>query len=96
MRSTFGFCLATSGAPTGWLYEIKDDGYCLRAKRDGNRVRLIARGGTNWIERFPWIVEAALKSRTKQFVIDGEAAVLGVDFISRRSSYGSSSVSQYR
>ena len=32
-------------------------------------------------ERYPWI-EAALKNRYKQFVIDGEAVVLGVDGIS--------------
>jgi anaerobic glycerol-3-phosphate dehydrogenase len=29
--------------------------------------------------RLPWIVEAALKNRRKQFVIDGEAVILGVD-----------------
>ena len=44
------------------------------AKRDGDRVRLITRGGY----RFPWIVEAALKNRQKRFVIDGRAAILGV------------------
>jgi ATP-dependent DNA ligase len=27
----------------------------------------------DWASRFPWIVEAALKNRQKQFVIDGEA-----------------------
>jgi ATP-dependent DNA ligase len=32
--------------------------------------------------RYPWIVEAARKNRIKQFVIDGEAVVLGVDGIS--------------
>jgi len=37
-------------------------------------VRLITRGG--------WIGEAALKNRTRQFVIDGEAVILGVDGIS--------------
>jgi ATP-dependent DNA ligase len=42
-------------------------------------VRLITRGGHNWTNRYPWIVEAALKNRFKQFVIDGEAVVLGVD-----------------
>jgi len=45
-------------------------------------VRLITRGGYNWSKRYRWIVEAALKNRYKQFVIDGEAAVLGVDGIS--------------
>jgi bifunctional non-homologous end joining protein LigD len=48
----------------------------------GDRVRLITRGGYNWTERYPWIVEAALKNRHKQFVIDGEAVILGVDGIS--------------
>jgi len=35
--------------------------------------------GYDWTRRYPWIVEAALKNRTKQFVIDGEAVILGVD-----------------
>ena len=46
---------------------------------DGDRVPLITKGGYNWTSRYPWIVEAALKNRVKQFVIDGEAVVLGVD-----------------
>ena len=40
------------------------------------------RGGYDWTKRYPWIVEAALKSRYKQYIIDGEAVVLGVDGIS--------------
>jgi bifunctional non-homologous end joining protein LigD len=45
-------------------------------------VRLITRGGYNWTSRYPWIVEAARKVRQKQFVLDGEAVVLGVDGVS--------------
>jgi ATP-dependent DNA ligase len=86
MFKSFEFCLPTVGTavPVGpdWLHEIKYDGYRLRLERDGNRVRLITRGGYNWTDRYPWIVEAALKNRVKQFVIDGEAVVLGVDGIS--------------
>ena len=55
------------------------DGYRLRVERDGDRVRLITRGGYNWTDRYPWTVEAALKNRHKQFVLDGEAVILGVD-----------------
>ena len=42
-------------------------------------MRLITRNGYDWTSRYPWIVEAALKNRIKQFVIDGEAVILGVD-----------------
>jgi bifunctional non-homologous end joining protein LigD len=52
--------------------------YRLRLERDGDRVRLITRGGYNLSDRYPWIVEAALKNRHRQYVIDGEAVVLGV------------------
>ncbi|MCA1503814.1 RNA ligase family protein [Bradyrhizobium sp. NBAIM02] len=86
MHSTFSFCLPTRGTavPIGpdWFHEVKYDGYRLRLERDGDRVRLITRGGHNWTSRFPWIVEAARKVRQKQFVLDGEAVVLGVDGIS--------------
>ena len=82
----FEFCLPTTGnaVPAGpdWFHEIKYDGYRLRIERDGATVRLITRGGHDWTRRFPWIVEAALRNRSKQFVIDGEAVILGVNGIS--------------
>jgi ATP-dependent DNA ligase len=86
MRSTFELCLPTTAksVPAGsdYIHEVKYDGYRLLVMRDHDRVRLITRGGHDWTKRLPWIVEAALKSRTKHFVIDGEAVVLGVDGIS--------------
>jgi ATP-dependent DNA ligase len=63
------------------LHEIKYDGYRLIVQRDGDRVRLFSRNGNDWTGRYPWIVEAALKNRFEQFVIDGEAIILGVDGI---------------
>jgi bifunctional non-homologous end joining protein LigD len=79
----FEFCLPTTGAKVPdrpeWLHEIKFDGYRLRVERNGDRVRLITRGGYDWTKRFPWIAESALKYRQKHFVIDGEAVILGVD-----------------
>ena len=86
MSNAFEFCLPTRGTqvPAGpeWLHEIKYDGYRLRVERNRDRVRLITRGGYDWTKRFLWIVEAALKNRQNQFVIDGEAVILGVDGVS--------------
>ena len=83
MPLSFEFCLPTMSASVpadpDWLHEIKYDGYRLRIERNGDRVRLITRGGYDWTKRFPWIVEAALKNRQKHFVIDGEAVIMGVD-----------------
>ena len=62
----FEFCLPTKATivPDGpdWLHEVKYDGYRLRLERDGDRVRLITRGGYNWTDRYPWIVEAHARS----------------------------------
>jgi bifunctional non-homologous end joining protein LigD len=85
MNKAFEFCIPTRATSVphtpDWIHEIKYDGYRLRLERDGDRVRLITRGGYNWTNRYPSIVAAALKNRHKQFVIDGEAVVLGVDGI---------------
>jgi bifunctional non-homologous end joining protein LigD len=83
MSKAFDFCIPTRGTKVphtpDWIHEIKYDGYRLRIERDGDRVRLITRNGYDWTKRYPWIVESALKNRQKQFVIDGEAVILGVD-----------------
>jgi len=86
MSKAFDFCIPTRGTKVpqtpDWLHEIKYDGYRLRVERDGARVRLITRNGHDWTKRYPWIVESARKNRMKQFVIDGEAVILGVDGVS--------------
>jgi ATP-dependent DNA ligase len=65
MFKAFEFCIPTksTSVPDGpdWLHEVKYDGYRIRLERDGDRVRLITRGGYDWTKRYPWIVEAALK-----------------------------------
>jgi bifunctional non-homologous end joining protein LigD len=45
-------------------------------------VRLFTRNGHDWTDRYPLIVEAALRNRATSFVIDGEAVLLGVDGVS--------------
>ena len=65
-----------------WIHEVKYDGFRLIVHRDGDRVRLLTRNGHDWSGRYPLIAESALKNRTRHFVIDGEAVVLGVDGVS--------------
>jgi bifunctional non-homologous end joining protein LigD len=85
MLKAFEFCIPTRGTKVPgrpeWLHEIKYDGYRIRVERSDDRVRLFSRNGHDWTDRYPWIVEAALKNRIKQFVVDGEAVVLGVDSV---------------
>lgn len=45
-------------------------------------MRLFSRGGHGFTRRYPWIVEAARKIKRSQFVLDGEAVMLGVNGIS--------------
>ena len=63
MFKAFEFCLPTKATkvPAGpeWFHEIKQDGFRIRVERDGDRVRLITRGGYDWTKRYPRIVEAA-------------------------------------
>jgi ATP-dependent DNA ligase len=83
MRSIFEPCIPTRATkvPTGpdWLHEIKHDGYRMIVQREGSRVRLFTRRGFDWSDRYPLIVEAARKLRSRSFVIDGEAVVLDAD-----------------
>jgi ATP-dependent DNA ligase len=85
-KRPFEPCIPTRGAavPAGpdWIHEIKHDGYRLIVQRQDKRVRLFTRNGHDWTDRYPLIVEAALKNRSTSFVIDGEAVLLGVDGVS--------------
>jgi ATP-dependent DNA ligase len=85
-KRPFEPCIPTRGAavPVGpdWIHEIKHDCYRLVVQREGKRVRLFTRNGHDWTDRYPMIVDAALRNRATSFVIDGEAVLLGVDGIS--------------
>jgi ATP-dependent DNA ligase len=82
-RVEFAPYLPTRGTavPAGpdWIHEIKHDGYRLTVHREGKRVRLFTRNGHDWSDRYPLIVEAALRIRIASFVLDGEAVLLSVD-----------------
>src|SRR5215212_3768041 len=58
-----------------WVHELKHDGYRLIVKKIGDHVRLFTRGGYDWTDQYPRIVQAVAKFRVKSFVIDGEAVI---------------------
>ena len=51
-------------------------------RREGVQVRCFTRGGYDWADRFPAIVDAARRLKTKSFLIDGEAVVCRPDGLS--------------
>jgi len=58
-----------------WQYEPKWDGFRCVAFRDGDKVDLQSKSGQPLARYFPEVVEALLKLKPKQFVIDGEIVV---------------------
>jgi bifunctional non-homologous end joining protein LigD len=74
-------CLPTNAPqpPSGeaWLHEIKHDGFRVIARKDGERVKLYSRPGNDLTYRFPLIVEAVAKLRSRSCIIDGEAVACG-------------------
>jgi bifunctional non-homologous end joining protein LigD len=58
-----------------WVHEIKHDGYRLMVRRDAERVRCFTKRGHDWADRFPAIVDAALRIKATSFLIDGEAVI---------------------
>src|ERR1700733_11211508 len=78
-------CLPTSARqpPSGpeWLIEIKHDGFRVIARKESKRVRLYSRPGNDLTYRFPLIVEALARLRSRSCIIDGEAVACGPDGI---------------
>jgi bifunctional non-homologous end joining protein LigD len=79
-------CLPTLGhaVPTGpqWVHEIKHDGYRFICRREGDRVRVFSRRGTDYTDRVPRIAEALAKLRVRSVTVDGEGVVCRPDGVS--------------
>ena len=57
---------------SGWLHEIKFDGYQLHARLDHSAVRLLTRTGLDWTHEYPAIAAAVSSLGAKQAYLDGE------------------------
>jgi bifunctional non-homologous end joining protein LigD len=66
-------------AGSGWLHEVKHDGYRIIARKEGSRVILWTRHGTNFTDKLPKIAEAVCSLAVDSALIDGEAVVFRPD-----------------
>ena len=67
----------TPPAQTGWLHELKLDGYRIQARKSKTKVQLFTRKGLNWTHRMPTIADAIAKLPITSATLDGEVVVLG-------------------
>ncbi|WP_298692685.1 DNA ligase D [uncultured Sphingomonas sp.] len=63
-------------AGTGWLHEVKYDGYRALLAVSGERVRAYTRHGLDWTDRFAPVVAAVAKLGLGSALIDGEVVAL--------------------
>ena len=59
----------------GWLFELKLDGYRVRAGREENEARLVTRNGHDIAAGFPEIARALMALPYEGLVLDGELVV---------------------
>jgi bifunctional non-homologous end joining protein LigD len=57
---------------SGWVHEIKFDGYRIQARLDHGTVKLLTRKALDWTEKFRPVAEAIAKLPAEQALIDGE------------------------
>ena len=62
-------------AGPGWLHEVKHDGFRAVAFKQGERVQVWSRRGTDFTNRFSRITEAVRALPADEALIDGEAVV---------------------
>lgn len=62
---------------SGWLYEIKLDGYRILARIEAGRVRLFTRNGNDWTAKIPHIAAALEQVAVESAWLDGEVVVMG-------------------
>src|SRR3984893_3586433 len=57
---------------SGWLHEIKLDGYRMHARLDAGTVQILTRRGNDWTGKYPAIAKAVSKLPAKTAYLDGE------------------------
>ena len=63
-------------AGSGWIHELKLDGYRIEARKDGSKVQLLTRTGLDWTHRMKTIAAAIADLPAQTALLDGEVVVL--------------------
>jgi bifunctional non-homologous end joining protein LigD len=61
---------------SGWIHEMKYDGYRCLLAIGGGKARVYTRSGLDWSDKFPEIVEAAASLELGSALLDGEIVAL--------------------
>ncbi|HEU5171194.1 MAG TPA: DNA ligase D [Gemmatimonadales bacterium] len=64
---------------SGWIFELKLDGYRVLAEKDGDDVRLLTRNGNDCGPSFPEVVRAVKGLPVERAVLDGEVVALDAE-----------------
>jgi len=60
---------------SGWMHEIKHDGFRTLLRIDRGDVRAFTRGGHDWSDKYSRVIEACRKLKCQSALIDGEIIV---------------------
>ena len=61
---------------TGWLHELKLDGYRIQARKDGADIQLLTRTGLDWTHRMKTVAIQLQALPADTAILDGELVVL--------------------
>src|SRR2546421_3655992 len=67
----------------GWVYERKEDGWRMLARKDGAGVRLISRQGVDHTARFGELAASVAQLPARRLILDGEVCVFDAQLVSQ-------------
>jgi bifunctional non-homologous end joining protein LigD len=67
--------ILTSKPPSGWIHEIKHDGFRTLLRIAGKDIRAFTRSGLDWSYKYQWVIDACPTLHCRSALIDGEIIV---------------------
>jgi bifunctional non-homologous end joining protein LigD len=66
----------TPPSGSGWLHELKLDGYRMQARKDGKKVQVLTRTGLDWTHRVRMVADEIARLPIDKVTLDGEVVVV--------------------